>query len=822
MSHTRWNSVKECFLAAIEQPEHQRDSFLRHACGDDAQLLGEVESLIRSHEVSDAFLSDPMALLDDRASLEGHQIGPYRLVREIGRGGMGMVYLATRIDDEYTRHVAIKVMAGSAFGESMRRRFRNERQILARLEHPNIARLFDGGTTRDGSPYLVMEYVEGKPIDQHCEALPLADRIHLFRSVCTAVQYAHRHLVIHRDLKPANILIDAFGAPKLLDFGIAKLLDASEEAELRTATDLRLMTPAYASPEQMRGLPITTASDVYSLGVVLYELLTGKRPYDLTAGLTPEAVRVVCEVNPEKPSSVVRRGNNAGRSRRAVRSIWQTVPDLPPGDLDRIVMKALQKDPQARYESVERLADDLERYLDGRPVLARQPTLRYRAVKFVRRNKAGVAAAAVVVATLIGSTIFSAHQASIAEVERRRAEEHAAVAKARYEEVRALSHSLIFDVHDALQTLPGSLTVRQSITQKGLQHLDSLARQVGNDPELASELAVAYQKLGTITFGVDGAERSHRKAVAMNQSLVRDYPNVARYRENLATSLSGLANALKLKGDHPGELASCMRAAAIATALGADDPSNLRYRELLKGIYDDLGGAQSAVGRSADGIKSRRRALACARSLATDRPGNADDRRGIVISLHLLSTLLIDGGRLDEAHANYREALAIMEPMAASAPANNHYRRDLWYLHRSLGTVLSMQGQHASGLEHLRTALALKERLIADDPSDGGHRRGLAITHMGIGDALVRSGKPREAALSYFQSISIGEPLLLDDPANQETYDDLRDEFARLFEVLPTRAEREAVAQRERLLYAKVLDRDPGNEKAMRAMRESK
>jgi eukaryotic-like serine/threonine-protein kinase len=423
----RWQQVRAALHEALELDLESRSAFLAAIGANDGDLRGEVESLIAAHDgAGDTFMSSPPAA-DTRL---GRRVGPYQLVEEIGSGGMGEVYRATRIDDEYQKQVAIKLVRIGQDSAFVVDRFKNERQILASFEHTNIARLLDGGTTVDGLPYFVMELVVGEPIDQYCNRhkLDTTARLRLFLQVCAAVQYAHQRLIVHRDLKPNNILVGADGAPKLLDFGIAKILEPGEiSATPHHATVFRLLTPSYASPEQIKGEPITTACDVYSLGVVLYELLTGYRP-DGTTGSTPSPVSpTVGGVDPKKPSSVVRRAETWPRAAAAVaHSTSETVSALRDGspqklsrrlrgDLDNIVLMALRTNPARRYDSVERFAQDIHRHLEHLPVIARTPTLGYRARSFIVRYRIAVAAAALIALALLGGIIMTERQVRIAQ-----------------------------------------------------------------------------------------------------------------------------------------------------------------------------------------------------------------------------------------------------------------------------------------------------------------------------------------------------------------------------------------------------------------------
>src|SRR5438874_4371927 len=407
-----WEKVQALFEQALELPETERAKFLEQKCiGDDA-LRREVESLLDSHASAGAFIDERSLFFSeedfqngDEAVPPGQLIGAYRIVREIGRGGMGAVYLAERADEQYQKQVAIKLIKRGMDTDSVLRHFRNERQILASFDHPNIARLFDGGMTKDGLPYFIMEYVEGVPIDKYCDAhnLSVAERLKLFREACAAVSYAHRHTVIHRDIKPSNILVTEEGVPKLLDFGIAKILQPDSAGQsMLTLTGMRAMTPEYASPEQVRGELVTTASDVYSLGVVLYEVLTGVSPYRFTSHAPRDVERAITEQEPTRPSTAI--GSNRNRHSEISNQ------KLLRGDLDNILLMALRKVPARRYQTVDQFADDIRRHLESRPVLARKDTIGYRTRKFARRNRVAVAAAFLILVSLIGGLIATALQ----------------------------------------------------------------------------------------------------------------------------------------------------------------------------------------------------------------------------------------------------------------------------------------------------------------------------------------------------------------------------------------------------------------------------
>jgi tetratricopeptide (TPR) repeat protein len=475
----RFHLVEAIVTEALGGADEQRAELIAAQCGADSALADEVRSLLEACEAEERMMAscrrEPYGGRADGP--DGKRVGPYEIDRLLGRGGMGAVYLAHRADGHFEQQAAIKLIDVPLASDLFRERFRQERQILAGLQHPYIARLLDGGVTAEGELYLAMDYVDGVPIHRYCEERKLSrtERIELFLRVCEAVQFAHQNFVVHRDLKPDNILVAGDGTPRLLDFGTAKLLSPSLDQQDSQFTRLGCLsfTPQYASPEQVLGNPITTTTDTYSLGVLLYLLLTGEPPYELKELTTGEMLRVICEEAPRKPSPAANSGKRLD------------------GDLEAILLKALRKEPQERYLTAERLGDDLRAYLEGRPVAARRGTARYLAGKFVRRHRWGLAAAAVLAATLIAGVAGVLWQAAVANAERRRAE-------ARSADLRQLSNSLLTELDEAIQQIPGSTGAQKLLVTSVVKHLDRMAADAQGDRQTQLDLANAYTQLGDL------------------------------------------------------------------------------------------------------------------------------------------------------------------------------------------------------------------------------------------------------------------------------------------------------------------------------------
>jgi eukaryotic-like serine/threonine-protein kinase len=794
MTPERWQEVKELLGTALEMEPADRGHFLERTCAHDSGLRGEVERLLAAGDrAGTEFLKNPVIAggLGETRSADawiGRRVGPYKIVEQIGVGGMGEVYRAFRADDQYRKQVALKVVRASQDSAFVVSRFKNERQILARLDHPNIARLYDGGTTREGAPYFVMELIEGQPIDQYCgqHALSITERLKLFLQVCSAVQYAHQRLIIHRDIKPGNILVTHEGAPKLLDFGIAKILDT--EAVTRqfepTLTIFRVLTPGYASPEQVKGEPITTTSDIYSLGVVLYELLTGHHPYRRANSTPQEVARAVCEVEAEKPSTAARRGETPEVGRdlplpAAVAGISGHPAEISKrlrGDLDNIVLMAMRKDPLRRYVSVEQFAEDVRHHLKHLPVVACKDTVGYRTSKFVARHRAGVTAAIVVLGILLVAMAITVRQARIAREQRARAEQ-------RFNDVRELANSLMFDVHDSIQNLPGSTPARKLLVVRALHYLEGLSREAGSDLPLQRELAAAYAKLGMVQGGntgsnlgdTKGALESFRRALKMREAVAAANPGNVQDQKNLAHSYFDLSTALYYAGDLSVGNEYVHKAVQIREALVQAHPSDTALLNDLAFSYRDLGGDFTLRNQLAEGLEQYEKSLELLQQVANSAPLDLERQRNLSYGYKRVCATLATMGKLSESLKQYEIALAIDEKLITANPGNAQLRYDITITYSDMGYALGKRGELDAALANYRKALSIREQLAAADPKDVKVRAGLARTYGYIGSLLGLQGRYRESLAAAHTALAIREKLTSTDPSNNR----FREELAR-------------------------------------------
>ena len=751
MPHADWDRVQSVFLSLADLPPGEQAALLDKECEGDDELRAEVESLLASDGESSQIIS---AAIANEAALLGRRrriwrtawLGAWRVVKEIGRGGMGTVYLAVRDDDQFQKHVAIKVVRHGMDTRDVLGRFRHERQILANLDHPYIAHLLDGGTTPDGRPFFVMDYVEGQPLDLFVTEhnLDVATRCGLFLRVLEAVAHAHRSLVVHRDLKPSNIFVTGDGSPKLLDFGVAKLL-ASDSGPGVTATSVaRPFTPEYASPEQVHGLPATTTADIYSLGAVFYELLTGQRAQPIAALTPAEIERVICHTEVTRPSLLA--------------------PGLD-SDLDNIVLMAMRKEPDRRYQSVDQLAEDIRRYLSGRAVLARQDSFWYRARKFARRNRFQIAGAALIFASLVAALVVTLGQARVAQAARRAAEAQRGVsdrerARAERERARAeagsrqaeaaraaesqqrliadeqrddavrerasadqrltqllnLADKTLFEIHDVVARLPGATEARQTLVKTTLGYLESIEKENGLDDRLRLSLGSGYSRIAAIqgeplhpSLGdVKGAQISYKKAEALLAPLY---------------------------------------------ARGKDDPDTIaRWLEAETG----LAGLSYAQSRSPQAIQMYVSLLPAAHRLAELAPNNLQAVKPEVEIHSALSTALLQtDSRAALDHAN--KQIALLTTLTNRFPADRDLKEDLGAAMASAASPLKDLGDYEQAAEYFERSIRVEEQFLEVEPHNALVERRLYGRLWKLlrapRDSLVREHEPARRGQTLLRKI---------------------------------------------------------------------
>jgi len=725
-----WAVVTDLFGEALELSAEDRRAFVSRVHASNAAAARELECLLDQHDRPGEFLSPLEVPASPAHDLTGTTVGTYRLVKFLGGGGMGAVYLAERSDGAFSKQVALKLMS-PAFLHAQDR-FQQEREFLARLDHPNITRLLDGGSTSQGLPYLVVEYVEGVPITQYCtdRGLKLDEKLKLVLQLCAGIAHAHQRLIIHRDIKPENILVTAEGVVKVLDFGIATLRDSVR------ATVHRPATPAYASPEQLTGDPMTTAADVYAIGVLAYELLTGSFPYPLRSNHLGEILKAVLTVEAVPASQA------AGLLPATARQLR--------GDLDNILARAIAKDPNRRYASAQQLAEDIEAYRAGLPVRARPDTIGYRAQKFVGRHRFASLLAAAIIVLLVAGVAVSMWQAS--------------VARRRFNDLRQLAHTVVFDVNDTLSAIPGTTAARKLVVETALHYLDRLGRDDLSDPQLREELAAAYLRIGKVQGGAflanlgdtSGALESFNKAVAavagrdttpgLKRVAIEAHINIA----NLATDpIQSLP-----------EFDEAIREAEQQLALDPNDVDTLR-------LIAEATHGRATVGHVTDRVAdeelmSRREIGFRKRALALTSEWRYEVALTQAMAQHALALLQ----RTDYAGA-YEElarSIDILEALLQRNPGNQVITRELAEKRSRSGPALLAMGRAAESAAMVESAIALLEPLVHADASNAGYRGDLAYAWYRLADALRAQGQTVRALTLHQQALSVRRERVARDP----------------------------------------------------------
>ena len=773
MDRERWGQLEKLFEEAIEIPEQGRKAFIEGACGSDRELRAELEYLVQCHREAGALLEgtalDGAPELQEQEPAPPRRLGAWAIGRCLGRGGMGSVYLGERADEQYQQRAAVKISSRGFDDPALASRFRSERQILANLNHPNIARLLDGGTTDQGVGYLVMEYVEGVPIDEYirARALPIPEKLILFRTVCSAVEEAHRQGIIHRDLKPGNILVLPDGVPKLLDFGIAKLIgpSASTQGPEPASPLLHFLTPEYASPEQIRGEPVTAATDVYSLGVLLYVLLTGRHPYRLNARAPHEIARMICEEEPEQPAVPIRGG-----------------------DLDHILLKALAKQPERRYFSVAELSEDIRRYQEGYPVLARPETLGYLCRKFVRRHRLGVLSAATVGVALAAGLCIALRQTQLARSQRAAAFRESARAEQKLNDVLALADSLI---SDPAESIPANTQVRLALIQNALHYLDRFSGEDTGNLELRRAVATAYLKIGdlqgkpyTANLGdTAGALRSYSRAAALLESLPRAGPGNPETQAALSAAYEALGTLATRQVDYPRATGFLRRALEIRERLSGADLDNPKLKRLIGMNCIFLGDVLQYQGHLKDANAFYLRSLMILDHAASESGPAGEVRQELAkayqrVGANLEATgydLSVQLHYPQEARGAYRKALEydrrsfeIARELAAFHPGNARLRRAAEDAGSDTARMLGRSGQSHEAIALFTQMLSEGRSLADEDPANAEARFDLAVLYKHLADAQTEARDMRSAERNYREAIRIDTALHDSDPGNGE------------------------------------------------------
>jgi non-specific serine/threonine protein kinase/serine/threonine-protein kinase len=749
MDEKNWLNVKEIFLAALEKNEKSRSEYLDEICADNSDLREEIESLLASHEEIEDFIEKPVfqvgEVFTNGANHTEKHFGNYKIIREIGAGGMGAVFLAQRSDGEFDQQVAIKIIRQAIAEAEIINRFKRERQILASLNHPNIAKLLDGGVSADGLPFLAMEYVEGDAITKFAngENSNLEERLKLFLKVCAAVSYAHRNLIVHRDLKPSNILVTKDGEPKLLDFGLAKLLDENLSNDVtQTQTAFRALTPAYASPEQLRGETLTTASDIYSLGVILYELLTGERPFQFEGKSLDEIIKTVTAATPLPPSA-----NPKSKIQN---------PKSLKGDLDNIALMALRKEPERRYKSVEAFADDIERYLKELPVAARSNTAKYRASKFIKRHKVGVVAASLILVSLVGGVISTIWQANRAETQKQKAEK-------RFGEVRKIAGSFIFEISPKIENLAGAMEAREILVKRALEYLDNLQNESSDDRELQRELAAAYEKVGDIQGRLNqpslgdtkAALESYGKAQKLRESVLSADAANSEKQSELANDYEQIGYLLWWSSDTKKAVELYQKSLLMREKLVGENPLSNDFRQRLAKLQMQYGDIYAWDKEIEKALSHYRPALEILEKLAAEMPGDPAVKGDLARCYARLSDVYITADELDKALLETEKSLVIYEPLVAAAPTDLKQRRGMWIAYFRQCQIYLGKKDLAKASASCGKILEMAESDFKADPQNETAQHSRAIGFYHLGELLMLEKKFPEAQKNYEKSLAI-------------------------------------------------------------------
>lgn len=723
--------VDAALAELIDAGPDERSRAIGELRSHDPVVAAQVDALLSCAPDADAFFSRFPSERDDSYSpVIGRRVGAYRITGELGRGGMGAVYRARRDDGQFSREVAIKFISVLAAGSDAWRRFEREKRLMAAISHPNIAQLLDAGTSDEGVPYIVMQLIEGEPIDAFCRrrALDLTNRLRLFRLVCEAVQFTHRNLIVHCDIKPANVLVTADGTPKVLDFGVSRMVSQDEV----TAPQQRLMTLDYASPEQIRGEPVTVATDIYSLGVLLYVLVTGVNPQHTSGASPTETIRRICEQDP--PSL-----------RTAARGVSR--------DLDAIVLKAVAKAPVARYGSVEELGADIQRFLERRPILARPASAVSRVTRFVNRNRLLSGVAAALLLAVCGGLVAFAWQARVANEQR-------AVAEYRFEQGRRFAQGVLYGLHDQIAQAGGSVEARRLLVTQSIKYLESLGVQTADDPALRRELAAAYRRLADIQGGAQYFSLGDTSGALHSLQRARDLLAPALDDDSAARELVQIY--LVERSVHTwarndrAERDAASRALRLAQELASRSPHGLEERFLLASAH------MAIAFRSDDAPRSFEAARELLERLVRERPGEDRFRQGLAQLEHDFGSYHVTyGGGFETALPHLRRAFELNAELESRHRGDRRIRMDVSMNCYLIAVCLSsISAESAATAESFaERSVKLRRELAAEDPQDERIRERLAAALVVLGHSRWAAGKHAQAAEQFREALSLVQRL---------------------------------------------------------------
>lgn len=800
MNPQKWQKIKEIFNQALELSAPERPEFIAKTCAEDEEMRLELDKMLAfAEDDHDALEENALNYLtDEKDAPLPEKIGAYRILREIGRGGMGVVYEAVRETKDFRQKVALKVIKRGMDTDAILSRFRHEQQILATLVHPNIARFLDGGMTADGLAFYAMEFVEGQTLDEFAEKqnLGINERLELFRQICSAVQFAHKNFVIHRDLKPSNIIVTSDGTPKLLDFGISKILSEESDGTIGTATALGMMTPAYASPEQIRGERVNTATDIYSLGIILCELLTGQKPYRVNSNSQPDLIRAICESEPLKPSSLatINARNHYPKTKdQAVDTISEINPKAGiqnlkslRGDLDNIVLKALRKEPENRYASVEQFSEDIHRYLVGLPIIARSSTLKYRVSKFIHRNRLAAVAGVLIFLSLVAGIAVASWQAYVARKERQ-------IAERRFEDVRQLANKVVFKYHDAIANLVGATEAREMLVRDATEYLDKLSQDAQDHPSLAQELALSYLKIGDVqgqTYRANigdskGALESYRKSISLLENLVAREPQNLEYLKSLREAYRQLAYLTVRLEDWASAEYTSRREYELSKSIYEKEPQNVDYQLNLAQSYQIRGDAAVFAGGYEASTKLFRESLVEAEKVFQKNPNHERAQTVLVVAYQRLGThleyyanyLKEKGEDLDKVPAMYIEAeqlhrrtVEMSYKLKEAHPQSEIYSRFISATEINWGTALARIGRGTEGIPLIEKSLVGLKQAVAGDAKNAEAKRDVAECYQYLAFAYEAMNLPEKAIAANQESLKILEEITIKDPTNVEFF----------------------------------------------------